>query len=477
MALFITIIISILAAFASALVRKNLTLLWAIAIGALLSASVALFFAGWGLWRDGSYAWSDYFLLDFSGLLVAATIAVVGLAVVWYSGAYMRQEMSRGFIGFSRVRQYFTLFHLFLAAMFLATFTDSPILMWIGIEVTTLSTAFLISFYGRPSAVEAAWKYLLLNSVGLLLGFLGTLLFIYPVLHTGEAGFLSWQELMVAASDFDPALTKIAFIFVLIGYGTKVGLVPMHTWRPDAYSKAPSPLAALFSGSLLNVALLAILRFKAVTDAAIGDEFAGGLLIFFGALSVAVASFSIWGQKNYKRLLAYSSIEHAGIMALGFGFGGIGTLAAYLHMLYHALAKSALFLTAGNIFLKYGSTKVDNVSGVLRAMPVTGALFLLGFIAASGLPIFALFVTEFLILLAGVESYPWVVAGVVIFLAVSFVGFLRQVAAMMFGADLPRVEKSTEDRALVLPIIALIALLTVFSLLLPVMINIIATFN
>ena len=282
-------------------------------------------------------------------LVVLLTVAVVGFASSFYSIGYLRGEVAKGIVGFRRVKQYFVLFQLFLLAMFYAIITVNPILMWIAIEATTLSTAFLISFYNKPTAMEAAWKYLIINSIGLLLGFLGTLLFFAPLSDPADT-FVTWRLLQEAgAAGLNPLLVKIAFIFVLIGYGTKAGLAPMHTWLPDAHSKAPSPISAMLSGALLNCALLAILKFKSIADVVLGTAFSQNLLIFFGIISIAIPAFIIIVQKNYKRLFAYSSVEHMGIITLGFGFGGLGSFAALLHMVYHSLAKSILFFSAGNV--------------------------------------------------------------------------------------------------------------------------------
>ncbi len=235
------------------------------------------------------------------------------------------------------------------------------------------------------------------------------------------------------SSALDPFIAKMAFIFILIGYGTKVGLVPMHTWLPDAHSKAPAPISSLLSGVLLDVAFLALLRFKSVVDVAIGPHFSRELLVFFGVISISVAALIIFSQKNYKRLLAYSSIEHMGVIALGFGFGGAAAFAALLHMIYHALTKSVLFLSAGNILVKYGSTKIRNVKGVLTVLPVTGVLFFIGFLAITGVPPFGTFVTEFSILSAGIKTHPTTVIITLLVLALVFVGFLRHVVSITFG--------------------------------------------
>ena len=289
----------------------------------LISSVCELGFVLWlipAVVTQGSVEASALFSLDPLGAFLSLIIALVGFFASLYSVGYLRAEVAKEIIGPRRVRQYFLLLKLFFFAMFLAVATMSPMVMWIAIEATTLSTAFLISFYNKQSATEAAWKYLIINSLGLLLSLLGTLLFLaLPALKDGA---LTWQVLHEGALSMHPLIVKIAFIFVLVGYGTKVGLVPLHTWKPDTYSKAPTPIAALLSSVLLNVAFLAILRFKGLADATLQSDFTGGLLIFFGVLSIVFAAFIIFIQMNYKRLLAYSSIEHAGLLALGFGFDG-----------------------------------------------------------------------------------------------------------------------------------------------------------
>ncbi len=467
-ALFI-ILTPVIASIISFLVKNRTKVLNATAITAsLVELSAALLVIS-DVVRSGTYSLAPYISVDYLGSILMMIVAVVGMAASWYSTGYLRAEVSKGIIGFERVRQYFTLLHLFLFAMFFAIMTTSPILMWIAIEATTLSTAFLISFYNKPSAIEAAWKYLVINSVGLLLGFFGTLLLMYPAFKSGNNNLIDWHTLLAGVSGLDPFIAKVAFIFVIIGYGTKVGLAPMHTWLPDAHGKAPVPVSSLLSGVLLNVALLAVLRFKVVVDAAVGQSFSRELLIFFGALSIVVASFIIFTQKNYKRLLAYSSIEHMGIAALGFGFGGAGTFAAILHMIYHSLTKSILFLSSGNIFLKYSSTKIAKVKGVLRALPMTSILFIIGFLSITGVPPFGIFFTEFLILSAGIHSHPAVVVTVMISLVLAFIGFLESVSGMMFGEseeDMP-VEKERAISSRITPIILLAAILIFISVFVP----------
>lgn len=467
MPLLIIITIPLIASIASLLVKKKASVFNFIAVAAssieLISAIAIASLAA----RKGFYSFGDYLFVDSLGAILITIVAAVGFASSWYSVGYLKAEVAKGIIGFSRVRQYFILLHLFILAMFFAIATTNPILMWIAIEATTLSTAFLISFYNKPSAMEAAWKYLIINSVGLLLGFFGTMLFLYPSLNAGGHGLLSWQSILLSAKNFDPFVAKIAFIFILIGYGTKMGLVPMHTWLPDAHSKAPVPISSLLSGVLLNVAFFAILRFKAVTDMAVGDDFSRNLLIFFGIISVVIAAFIIFSQKNYKRLLAYSSIEHMGIMALGFGFGGAGIFAAILHMIYHSLAKSLLFLSAGNIFLKYGSTKIYNVRGSMSVLPVTVPVFIMGFLAITGMPPFGIFLTEFSILSAGISDHPIITIIALVALVLVFVGFLKHITAMFFGAKSESVEKGEAGAWTTAPIIFMAIVLIASSFFLP----------
>jgi hydrogenase-4 component F len=278
---------------------------------------------------------------------------------------------------------------------------------------------------------------------------------------------VDWQTLLNNAGNLNPAIARMAFIFILIGYGTKMGLAPMHTWLPDAHSKAPVPISSLLSGVLLNVAFLAILRFKLIVDTAIGSHFSQDLLLFFGVLSILVAAFIILIQKNYKRLLAYSSIEHMGIVALGFGFGSVGIFMALLHMIYHSLAKAALFLSSGNIFLKYSSTKIAKVKGALATLPITGGLFLLGFLAITGVPPFGIFLTEFYILSAGISAHPFIIVTILFALALIFIGFLRHITAMVFGDSPEEVTQGETDKWLIFSPALLIVILIIMGFFLP----------
>jgi hydrogenase-4 component F len=404
-----------------------------ITAAAALSAFVFSVMIAYTVTVTGIYNPNQFFCVDALAAILLLIISLVGLAATLYSIRYLREETNKQIIDFGQVKQYYVLLNLFLAAMIFAATSNNPVFTWISIEATTLSTAFLISFYNKPSAIEAAWKYLVINSIGLLLGFFGTLLFFTSLIGMGETGFTTWSTLLFNAPHFNPTIAKIAFIFVLIGYGTKVGLAPMHTWLPDAHSKAPVPISALLSGVLLNVAFVAILRFKTIVDASVGNLFSQKLLIIFGLISIFMASLIIFTQKNYKRLLAYSSIENMGFIAIGFGFGGLGIFAALLHMIYHSLVKSSLFMMAGNIFLRFSSTKISSVRGLIKTLPITSILFLIGLFAITGTPPFGLFFTKLYILSAGIHAHPIATTVAIFSAALLFIGFLRHIIAMTFG--------------------------------------------
>lgn len=469
MLLTLLLLTPILAAISASLVKREkriyirYIMFSASALEILFSASVIAQIISAGVYS------STYYYVDALSALLILIITIGSFSAGIYSTGYLREENRKDIIGFSRIRQFFILLNLFIFTMFFAVIVSNPALMWIAIEATTLSTAFLISFYNKPSAMEAAWKYLIVNSVGLLLGFLGTLILLaVSSSHLEGAGLIvSWKDLGNIGPIGDSLSVKIAFIFIVVGFGTKTGLVPMHTWLPDAHSKAPVPLSALLSGVLLNVSFFAILRNKIIVDNMIGSVFSSELLILFGIVSITIAALIILVQVNYKRLLAYSSIEHMGIIALGFGFGGMGVFAGLLHMIFHSLAKSLLFLCSGNIFLKYSSTRISNVRGVMSALPFTGIAFLLGVFAITGVPPFGIFFTEFYILSSGIASYPVIVALAMASIIIVFVGFLRHATAMVFG-EVPSGIKRGEFGFLTTAPLAVIAVILVsFGLFLP----------
>lgn len=466
MLIFLLIFSPLAAALISITARKIWLLEWLTALSASIEFTCAIIIAT-QVSNGGHYELGSYFAIDALSAIILLIVGTVGLAASIYSIGYLRAEVKKNILGFHRVRQFFVLLNLFLMAMFFAVSTTNPILMWVAIEATTLSTAFLISFYNKPTSMEAAWKYLIINSVGLLLGFFGTLLYFTAFGVEGSSGVISWQLLLQNATHLNPVMAKIAFIFVTVGYGTKVGFAPMHTWLPDAHSKAPAPISSLLSGVLLSVAFMAVLRFRSITNSAIGPEFTGNLLIGFGTFSMIVAAFIIFVQPNYKRLLAYSSIEHMGIAALGFGFGGLGIYAGLLHLIYHALSKSLLFFAAGNTFLKYSSTHIARVRGALAKLPVTGLLLIIGFLAITGVPPFGIFITEFYIFSAGISGHliPTILALIAVVLI--FAGFLHHFSGMVFGEAQKELPRGEGGILTLLPPLFLAVILIILSLFLP----------
>ena len=347
--------------------------------------------------------WNDVVFADAFSTYLVLIVSLVGFATSLYSIGYLGYEMRQGIMDIKKLRLYYCLFHMFMFSMLLVGVTNI-LGLWIAIELTTLVSAPLIILYSKKSSVEAAWKYLIICTVGITFALFGTILTYYAAVQVfeGSQEAIDWASLVSVADQFDPVLMKIAFIFVLIGYGTKAGLAPMHTWLPDAHSEAPTPVSAMLSGVLLNCAMYAIIRFYTLTAPSTGTEFTSSLLVAFGLLSVGIAVPFIILQKDYKRLLAYSSVEHMGIIAVGIGFGGIlGVSGALLHMFNHAMTKPLMFFGAGNVLLKYGTKEIDMVSGVVRSMPLTGTMLLLGGLAITGAPPFGIFISEFMVLAAG----------------------------------------------------------------------------
>ncbi len=381
---------------------------------------------------------SGMFSMDALSGYIMALVIFLSLASAIYSISYLEHEYETGLMNLRGVRTYYGLFHLFVFTMLLVCMANNLAVMWIGIEATTIVSALLIGlgFHKRPLAVEAAWKYIILCTVGITFALLGTFITYYASTSVmGTEGALNWTVLRGVASKLNPETMKLAFIFVLVGYGTKAGLAPVHNWLPDAHSQAPSPISALLSGILLNTAFYGIMRFVMIVEPSTGGAFTGNLLIIFGLISLGISAIFILVQDNYKRLLAYSSIEHMGIISLGIGIGGpVGIYGALLHVLNHALAKPLMFFASGKIQSRFGSTNIANVSGVLTSMPLLGTLTFIGMLSLSGTPPFNIFVSEFTVLKAGVDRGLWfVVAFFLFFVAIVFYGVLSGFGKMLFG--------------------------------------------
>ncbi|EJN3623893.1 hydrogenase 4 subunit F [Escherichia coli] len=371
-----------------------------------------------------------------SGLFLAI-LGVIGFLTGLYSIGYMRHEVEHGEITPETLCNYYGFFHLFLFTMLLVVTSNNLIVMWVSIEATTLSSAFLVGIYGQRSSLEAAWKYIIICTVGVSFGLFGTLL-----VYANAASFMTnpelaifWTEVLKQSHSLDPMLMLLAFIFVLIGFGTKTGLFPMHAWLPDAHSEAPSPVSALLSAVLLNCALLVLIRYYIIICSAIGNDFPNRLLLIFGLLSVAVAAFFILAQRDMKRLLAYSSVENMGLVTVALGIGGpLGILAALLHTLNHSLVKTLLFCGSGNVLLKYGTRNLEVVCGMLKIMPFTAVLLGGGALALGGMPPFNIFLSEFMIVTAG-GSREHIALTIVLLLLLTLVlaGLVHMVARVLFS--------------------------------------------
>src|SRR5215831_488943 len=373
--------------------------------------------------------WQELFRVDGLSALLAACVSVVAALAVWFGpGREATDEPCRA-------RRFQIFVNLFAFTMLCAVTTNNVGLMWVAIEATTITSAMLVSLDVTKASVEASWKYIVLGSVGIALAFAGTVLgfFDFASQASGEAA-LNWTVLRAAAPSLHPEIVKLAFVFILVGYGTKAGLAPMHTWLPDAHAEAPASLSAMMSGVLLAVALYAVVRWRAVVAAAVGGAFPNRLFVTMGVLSLAIAAFSLLRQRNYKRLLAYSSIEHMGLVWVGLALGPLGVMAAMLHLVNHALAKATMFLLAGRVLHRFRSAEIASVSGLLRVMPGTGWLFLAGGLALVGLPPFGLFVSEFALFRAGFAAGRFWLMGVVLALvAVASVGLVAHMNRMLYG--------------------------------------------
>ncbi|MGE5577257.1 MAG: hydrogenase 4 subunit F [Syntrophothermus sp.] len=380
---------------------------------------------------------------DALSAFVVLIVSALGFASALYSVGYMNREIQEGAVVARRLGRYYLWLHIFVFTMLFVAIADNLGVMWVAIEATTLASALLVAFYNKEASLEAAWKYIMICTVGITFALFGTILTYYSSLSAlGEArGVLNWSTLVKVADKLDPKMIKLAFIFVLIGYGTKAGLAPMHTWLPDAHSQAPSPVSALLSGVLLNCALYGILRFHIITIKTVGPAFSSQLLLIFGLLSIGVAVPFLLLQHDFKRLLAYSSVEHIGIITAGIGIGGtLGLYGALLHLFNHAFAKSLMFFVAGNITQYYNTKKIARIRGVAQAYPVAGALLLLGAFAIAGSPPFSPFLSEFAIVSAGFAGGHAAAAVLFLFfLALVFGGVIYYVTNMAFGAPPPRV--------------------------------------
>ncbi len=384
--------------------------------------------------------WNEFLCADALSAWMVLLISVVSLGTSLYAGRYFQRDLDAKSVTLGRVREYFVLTPLFSAAMFLVVLANNPGVMWFAVEATALSSVLLVALYNRRTSLEAAWKYIILGSIGLALALFGTV-FLYAAAvgpHAIEKPpSFNWSHLITVAPQFDHDLVKLAFVFALIGYGTKAGLAPMHTWLPDAHSEAPSPTSAMLSGVSLKIALYALLRFHILAAACLGSGFSRHFLLGFGLFSMLLAPPFILVQQNLKRMLAYSSLEHIGLICTGIAMNTPVTIfGALLHMGYHALAKPVLFFSAGNIHQTFHSLKFRVIGpGVAKVLPVTALFMALAALAAIGLPPFGLFLSEMTVISGGLAAGRTTVCVLILAaLIASFCGILQQLTRILPGA-------------------------------------------
>ncbi|MCU0666720.1 MAG: hydrogenase 4 subunit F [Candidatus Omnitrophica bacterium] len=392
-------------------------------------------------------------------------ITWVSLWALVYSKGYL-EHTEEGELSARKKSLYYFFFHIFVFSMLVATLVDNLGHLWVAIEMTTLASTFLVGFYNNKTSVEAAWKYLIICSVGITIALLGTVLLYYNVvLHAGIRS-LNWSDIVSVAAQLDHRLLVVAFLFVFVGYGTKAGLVPMHTWLPDAHSQAMTPISALLSGVLLKTSIYAILRFVIIVDKSLEVNFAFTVMLYAGIFSIAVASLFMLAQKDIKRLLAYSSIENVGIIVFGFGIGTpLAILGALFHCFNHACAKSLLFFSAGNIVKKYKTHNMNLIQGVLEVMPFTGVVVLIGMFAIIGMPPFAIFASKITILVAALaQKYFLLTALFLLSMAIVFAGLLLHLGRVVFGNKPKTIEPSQDALSVKIVFIILSLYLVLFGL-------------
>lgn len=392
-------------------------------------------------------------------------ISTVSLITAMYSYKYIGDEFRENEISLRKAKVFFILFQIFVLSMVFLALSNNIMGMWIGLEATTLSTAFLIGYNNNKLSLEAAWKYVIICSVGLAIGLIGIILFIYSLNSEISVSMLQWTYLMNRDNSFNGDVLKIAFTFIFIGIGTKAGIAPMHTWLSDGHSEAPSPISAMMSGILINLALYVIIRFYIIIRTVNGIENIKYFFIAFGCISLIISTFSILRQTNYKRLLAFSSVENIGIMSLGFGFGGtLGVFGALLHSIVHAYGKSLLFLVSGNILKAYKTKRIANVNGLIKTMPCNSIFLTIGILVIIGAPPFGSFFSEFKILQNGFYSGHYIASAILAFcLLIAFAGFVVPFIRMIFQSDGNEYMRMTKDTENLIPLFIAVFFIIIVS--------------
>ena len=408
-----------------------------------------------------------YFLVDDLNVVFIVLNTFVGFTTSVFSASYIGHELETGRLTPAYLRFYHAMYQVMMFGMNLALIANNIGLMWVAIEIATLATVVMVGIYRTHEALEAAWKYFILASVGIAFALFGTIL-VYmaalPVVGEGLEG-MTWTVLVTRVSAFDPELLNAAFVFLFLGYGTKVGLAPLHAWLPDAHAEGPTPISAVLSGLLLNVALYAILRFKMLMAANPAAIATGPLMVTAGLISVIFAAFMLYRRRDIKRFFAYSSIEHMGIIVFAFGIGGpLANFAGLLHMTMHSLTKSAIFFAVGHISQVKGTQKIADLSGLTVSHPLIGWALVVGVVAIAGLPPMGIFMSEFLVVSSTFARQPWLAILLVLGILVALGGLFLRLNAIAFGE--PR-GSSAPAQASVVPMIAHFAIVFVAGLYLP----------
>ncbi|MFZ5640395.1 MAG: hydrogenase 4 subunit F [Bacillota bacterium] len=444
--------------------RKMLEILNLLGAGACFGLALA---TAWRVFTGGPVTGPRGIIyIDALSAFIILIIGLVGFAAAVYTVGYLRFEVAHAEVAEERLRWYYFWFFIFIFTMLLVVAARNLGVMWVAIEATTLASALLVGYYNKEYSLEAAWKYIIICTVGIVFALFGTIVLYFaavPVLGEGSRA-LEWTNLLRVAREMDPKLLKLAFIFILVGYGTKAGLAPMHTWLPDAHSQAPSPVSALLSGVLLNCAVYGIIRAHIIVSKGVGLPYSANLLLIFGLVSMAVSLPFIMLQHDFKRLLAYSSVEHIGIITAAVGLGSrLALYGAMLHLFNHAVTKSLLFFVAGNVTQKYRTKKMARIKGVLKTMPVSGAVLLIGALAITGLPPFSIFISEFTILSAGFAQGRYLAAGIfLVLITLIFAGIIYYVSKMAFGDPPGKVDRGETGlwagAAVLVPVLLLVVL-------------------
>jgi len=418
---------------------------------------------------NGQRGSGQYLLVDDFNVAFVALNSFIGFTAAVFSAGYIAHELETGRLNRGYLQFYHPLYQIMMLGLNLAFLSNNIVLMWVAVELATLATVLMVGIYRTPQALEAAWKYFILGSVGIALALFGTIL-VYiaaqPVIGPGQNP-LAWTVLMQYATAFDPALLNVAFIFLLLGYGTKVGLVPMHAWLPAAHGEGPTPISAVLSGLLLNLALYALLRFKMLFAVNQGTIAQGPLMITLGLASAIFGAFMLYRRRDIKRFLAYSSIEHMGVIVFAFGIGGpLANFAGLLHMAMHSLGKSAIFYGVGHAAQIKGTQQIVDIRGLTGSHPGLGWGLVVGLLAIAGLPPMGIFMSEFLLLGSTFAIAPWLALALVFGLLVAFGALIRQLARIAFGNPVGNL-KPLRGRLAFLPMYAHLALVLIAGIYLP----------